>query len=426
MGIDFARFIGSFVCFQWEYGTFKIGKYYLPVGSGCLGIYFGAVFGLNVLPRTKRLSRKLYSVKYGLPLLLPQLVYWIILNVETIVGQWPIPGIKELYFATGLIFGFEVCNLAFGLLTNESSNDRDVFRILTTFISRFFPFVSFLILLLLLAILPYHYTTTAVVFTASLFFLLGLFTLLFFGFLIILKSVYSYKRFSETFDEKLSHPKNKFSSILEILVILTTFELFQFFFLEPEWLLLLISIFSGITCFLLLSVTVQELSLKEMGLVSQGWKRHLFFGGLVGFLLYLIFNLYKLVSNPAYQWSVIKTSVNLIAVFVIVLIVASEEFFYRGYIFPRLEKISNTYTSIVVCSVLFGLYHQAAIFRLLLGIPSDRLFMFGEVVLVNFLGSLILSYFFAKTRSLLMPVTIHGVWDILMYSSIGIPAWVFP
>jgi len=422
MGIDFARFIGSFVCFQWEYVTFKIGKYYLPVGSGCLGIYLGAVFGFNVLPRMERLSRKLYSVPYGLPLILPQLAYWIILNVETIVGWWPIPGIKEVYFATGLIFGFEVSNLAYGLLTN----DKDVFGTITTFTSRLFPFASFLALFLLLALLPFYYVTTAVVFTTSLFFLLGLSMLLLFGFLITLKSIYSYKRFSETLDEKSSYPTNKFSSVLEILVILTTFELFQFFFLETEWVLMFISIFSGITCFLLLSVTVHELSLKEMGLVSQGWKRHLFFGGLIGFVLYLIFNLYKLISNPAYQWNFIGTKVNLVTVLVIIAIIASEEFFFRGYIFPRLEKISNTYASVVVCSVLFGLYHQAAIFRFLLGIPPERLFMFGEVVLVNFLGSLILSYFFAKTRSLLMPIAIHGVWDVLIYGSMGVPAWVFP
>ena len=135
--LTFIYWVGSLVCFQWEVATFNIGAYYLPVCSGCLGIYGGALIGFASLPRLSTLSQKLFQLKFAIPLMLPQSVYFFILNFERFfLHSYPIPGIKEIYFVMGLLFGFVLCNIAYRLAIIE-----DEFHPANVFCRRpYFPF----------------------------------------------------------------------------------------------------------------------------------------------------------------------------------------------------------------------------------------------------------------------------------------------
>lgn len=134
--LNFIYWVGSLVCFQWEIATFKVGAYYLPVCSGCLGIYGGALIGFASLPRLSNLSRQLFQLRFAIPLMLPQSVYFFILNFERFfLHSYPIPGIKEIYFIMGLLFGFVLCNIAFRLALIEDAFHPVVDQHLTRFVT---------------------------------------------------------------------------------------------------------------------------------------------------------------------------------------------------------------------------------------------------------------------------------------------------
>ncbi len=134
--LNFIYWVGSLVCFQWEVATFRVGAYYLPVCSGCLGIYAGALIGFASLPRLSNLSKQLFQLRFAIPLMLPQSVYFFILNFERFfLHSYPIPGIKEIYFVMGLLFGFVLCNIAFRLAILEDEFHPVVDQLLTRFVT---------------------------------------------------------------------------------------------------------------------------------------------------------------------------------------------------------------------------------------------------------------------------------------------------
>lgn len=133
--LKFIYWVGSLVCFQWEVATFKVGSYYLPVCSGCIGIYTGALIGFASLPRLSELSKQLFQLKLAIPLLVPMSAYFFILNYERfILHAYVIPGIKEIYFALGLLFGFVLCNIAFRLALLEDEFHPAVDQHITKFV----------------------------------------------------------------------------------------------------------------------------------------------------------------------------------------------------------------------------------------------------------------------------------------------------
>ncbi|MFX1519328.1 MAG: DUF2085 domain-containing protein [Promethearchaeota archaeon] len=171
------------VCFQWEVATFKVGSYYLPVCSGCFGIYTGALIGFTSLPRLSNLSKQLFNLKLAIPLLLPMSIYFFILNVERYaIHAYPIPGVKFVYFAMGILFGFILGNIALRLALIEDAFHPTVDQYIikfTNMIGRMFPgvLVGVACIILILALLGFSLDMLLLV-LGSLSFLIGLFTLL--------------------------------------------------------------------------------------------------------------------------------------------------------------------------------------------------------------------------------------------------------
>ncbi|MFX1466762.1 MAG: lysostaphin resistance A-like protein, partial [Promethearchaeota archaeon] len=108
------------------------------------------------------------------------------------------------------------------------------------------------------------------------------------------------------------------------------------------------------------------------------------------------------------------------------LVVFSEELFFRGYMLPRLEGAFKSYATVLavlINSILFMFYHQNSIFNLILYGPYYSTL---ETMLINFAGSVILSIIFVKFRSLISPTLAHAVFDILFYIHFAFPYWLIP
>lgn len=399
--IDFARAVGSLLCFQGEQATFKIGTEYFPVCSGCFGIYLGSLIALSSFPLLEKWSKRLYSVKYGLPMLLPFSIYGAILIVEENTGAWIVPGIKEFYFFTGVLFGVTIANAAYNLNLETSYAGA---------VQKLGRKIWILTLILLVASSPVFFlfsAETAALFAVSLIFLCGFFGLVFFLLTWLTTSLLT------SFKEKKSAPSEAVSSILTILVVLACFLIFQYLILESKLELVVLGLLFGIVSLGIFGYSLRKLKLEELGIVKKNRKKLIVYGVLTGLALYLAFAFYRFLL---FNESVLeRTFVNFTAVPAVFVIVVSEEFFFRGYSIPMLERgIRNTPASCVISSVFFVFYHQTIISKVSSVFFGAGSFFDYEQILLLFLGSLLLSYFFVKNRSLLMPIALHLTWNLLV------------
>lgn len=186
--IDLARTIGSFLCFQLEEATFTIGGEPFPVCSGCFGIYLGVLIALSSLPFFEKLSRRLFSLKLGLLMILPMAAYWAILNIQQQTDRWIVPGVREAYFLFGVLFGFTIANATYNLCL-EFGYANVIRRV-----GRKFWIVIVLLAAVSLSALPFYSFETTILFSSSFFFLLGLFGLVGFSLVWIISALVSFLR----------------------------------------------------------------------------------------------------------------------------------------------------------------------------------------------------------------------------------------
>lgn len=97
----------------------------------------------------------------------------------------------------------------------------------------------------------------------------------------------------------------------------------------------------------------------------------------------------------------------LITIFTQIIIVGGvEESFFRGYLFQRIDLISDKTKALILSSMLFGIYH----------FPRYVMFDLTNAllaVLYSFLAGMILGFLFWKTESLYAPIGAHGLHNIL-------------
>ncbi len=213
-------------------------------------------------------------------------------------------------------------------------------------------------------------------------------------------------------------------NVLEVLTVATFFGIFQALMFQESLFLILIGIGFGIACFVLFGRAITQMNLKELGLVKTAYKENIFFGILFGILLHLAFSAYYFVMYEKVLFLLPYRNLAIIPIALVV--VFSEELFFRGYMLPRLEGaiISNaTFYAVLINSILFMFYHQNSIFSLILYGPY---FSTIETMLLNFAGSIILSIILVKFRSLVSPTLAHAVFDILFYIHFAFPYWLIP
>lgn len=398
--LDFAYYIGSLVCFQLEYATFKMGEHWLPVCSGCLGIYSGVLVGALIFPWRTKLSEKIYSFRWTALLVAPMILYFLVLYVERLLNVWWIPGVKTIYFFFGVLLGFGVFNISYRLALSEQ-----LFWLQKAL--KFHPIILVVIGFSFFAVLPFYSFDISVVLVASLFFLAGLTTLL------VTTAAFVVKVFLRAL-QKAEASFGTSLALLKVLIFLLSFGFLQYLFLYDS-VFTSLGVISAVCSFVFLAWMVNDLSVEEMGLVGHGWLRNLGIGILVAVILYLLFVGYHVLFRQYDPWSLL-VRMSWVWIPVIVAVASSEELLFRGILFSTLEKVLGTYSSMFLCSVLFTLFHRAMVFHVIFNWSSETLFSMGEPALFNFLGSLVLNYFFFRTRSLVTPATTHSLWDILVYT----------
>ncbi len=215
--------------------------------------------------------------------------------------------------------------------------------------------------------------------------------------------------------------KKDLKPLFEVLAVATFFGFFQFFIFEPDLLLKIFGITMGIACFILFGRAISEMSFDKIGLVTHSFEKNILLGLCIGFILHILFVVYYFFMYE--KFLLLMPIVNLIIIPIALIIVFSEELFFRGYMLPRLEDALSTNAAIMINSFLFCIYHQSLIFGL---ITSRFSFSIIEAMLVNLFGSIILSILFVKTRSLVTPVVTHALFDILFYVHFPFPTWLIP
>jgi membrane protease YdiL (CAAX protease family) len=212
--------------------------------------------------------------------------------------------------------------------------------------------------------------------------------------------------------------------VLEVLAVATFFGIFQALMFQENWLLIVIGIVFGVACFILFGRAITQMSPKELGLTKTAYRENILFGILFGIILHLAFSAYYFVVYekvlfllPYRNWAIIPIAL---------LVVFSEELFFRGYMLPRLEEAITshaTFYAVLINSILFCFYHQSLLFSLILYGPYYSTI---ESMLINFAGSVVLSIIFVKFRSLISPTLAHTLFDILFYIHFAFPYWIVP
>lgn len=212
--------------------------------------------------------------------------------------------------------------------------------------------------------------------------------------------------------------------VLEVLTVATFFGIFQALMFQESLYLILIGIAFGVVCFILFGRAITQMSLKEIGLIKTALGSNIFFGTLIGVILHLVFSAYYFIAYEKVLF--LLPYRNFVIIPIALLVVFSEELFFRGYMLPRLEGAFKSYATVLavlINSVLFMFYHQNSIFNLVLYGPYYSTL---ETMIINFVGSVILSVIFVKFRSLISPTSAHVVFDILFYIHFTFPYWLIP
>jgi membrane protease YdiL (CAAX protease family) len=100
-----------------------------------------------------------------------------------------------------------------------------------------------------------------------------------------------------------------------------------------------------------------------------------------------------------------------------------EELAFRGYVLPKLAKQYGSLKAVILCSVIFGLWHLPAYFSIYSGGAAEA--GWGAVVLMLFAHAISvvpLSILYLTTRELYGVSLYHALVDVLQYSIVANPA----
>jgi membrane protease YdiL (CAAX protease family)/predicted aspartyl protease len=105
-----------------------------------------------------------------------------------------------------------------------------------------------------------------------------------------------------------------------------------------------------------------------------------------------------------------------------VLALFGEELTWRGYVLPKLEKVFGGFKAVILCSVLFTLWHLPAYFSLYSGGATQQMGTLGLTLLSQFFSVVPFCVLYLTTRELYGISLIHITIDAFEYYIIGNPA----
>jgi len=208
---------------------------------------------------------------------------------------------------------------------------------------------------------------------------------------------------------------------VEVLAVLLSFGIGVFIYFSPFQkfkILAILFLLVSVLCWFYAIFWYQPMSLTDYGLSLKNLLRNLFFAIIIaigGYILWLgyIYITQRSVSLPRYGGS-------LLVVFSLIAVPLFEEFLFRGYAQHRLKGVLSPLFRVVLISIMLAGYKWAIHF-----FQIHSFLQFCDIVVVSFIGSLVCSYALEQTESLITPITIHIIWDCLLYISLpALPWWM--
>jgi len=121
----------------------------------------------------------------------------------------------------------------------------------------------------------------------------------------------------------------------------------------------------------------------------------------VSFLYMFLMNSLFGIENPGSKIEILvgnrSISSNILLVVVAVIAPFSEEVFFRGFLYSAFKKSWGVNVALLLSSFLFAIVHL-------------ELYSFIPLIIIGWL----LAYLFEKTKSLLMPIFLHGVYNLIL------------
>jgi len=100
-----------------------------------------------------------------------------------------------------------------------------------------------------------------------------------------------------------------------------------------------------------------------------------------------------------------------------------EELAFRGYILPKLEEIFGAFKAVILCSVIFALWHLPAYFSIYRGGAAEQGWAsVAQMLLAHGISVVPICILYMTTRELYGVSLYHALVDVFQYSIVGNPA----
>ena len=164
---------------------------------------------------------------------------------------------------------------------------------------------------------------------------------------------------------------------------------------------------------LLLFWLVYKRPIRQVGLHTAGWYKHLLFGGAFGTAAILLATIILLVTGTARfdsaDWNGLLNALFWIGLMRYIFVGFFEELLSRGVMMTALKTTRNKWIIIFLPAVIFGLLHAL----------NDNVTFFSlcNIALVGVL----FAYLFIRTGRLWAPIGFHITWNFVQGNVLGIP-----
>ena len=179
------------------------------------------------------------------------------------------------------------------------------------------------------------------------------------------------------------------------------------FFINQEY--LLPSVYSIILALCFWHIYEHRMDLQDLGFRKNSLLKYALIGGLIaiptGFIEYLI--LKPLPAFPSFEIGILLRD----ALYMLLFVGLAEELLFRGILLNDLKMVFGWKTAILAQGAIFGIMHMT--------------WRSSYEIAFTFFAGVMLGYFYYRTKSLIGPIVMHGINNILLISVLPYfyPVW---
>ncbi|MCZ7396194.1 MAG: type II CAAX endopeptidase family protein [Candidatus Methanoperedens sp.] len=200
-----------------------------------------------------------------------------------------------------------------------------------------------------------------------------------------------------------------FVNSAESLALIPIYVLFTaslpWFFISQQY--LLPAVYSLILALCFWHINERNIDLHELGFRSEGALKYALIGAALaiptGIIEYII--LMPSPSFPSFEITILLRD----ALYMLLFVALAEELLFRGIIMNDLKKVFGLRTAILAQSAMFGIMHMT--------------WRSSYEIAFTFFAGVLLGYFYYRTRSLVGPIVMHGMNNIILVS---LMPYIFP